>query len=143
MNTQTYRHRFSVILNYLGIILMLIIFYLVKLQVLKAAFLLLEILPLFIIIFSFRNAFIKTGIWKMTHAPGKQLDEREMQVILHATNISYSLFAIVVLIVIYLFLLCGFGQIDAVLAISILYIAHILPASILLWNERNHSRDKE
>lgn len=73
----------------------------------------------------------------MTHASFKKLDEREMQVVFKATSISYSLFVIVTLVIIYIFILSGLGQIDAVLAVSLLYIAHILPASIIAWNEKN------
>ncbi len=72
----------------------------------------------------------------MTHASFKKLDEREMQVVFKATSISYSLFVIVTLVIIYIFILSGLGQIDAVLAVSLLYIAHILPASIIAWNEK-------
>jgi len=73
----------------------------------------------------------------MTHASYKKLDEREIQVVFKATSISYSLFAIAILVIIYIFILSGLGQIDAVLAVSLLYFAHILPASIIAWNEKN------
>jgi len=72
----------------------------------------------------------------MTHASYEKLDEREMQVVFKAISISYSLFAITTLVIIYIFILSGLGQIDAVLAVCLLYIAHILPASIIAWNEK-------
>lgn len=61
----------------------------------------------------------------------KTLDERQIQVILKATRISYSIFVIVVLILIYGFALIAKGSIDVVIAAYLLYLAHLLPASIL------------
>ena len=139
MNTIQKKRRTAMILNYLSVIVMLVLFYLVKLQVLKMIYLVLEIIPIVVIILTFRNAFIKSSIWKLTHSSSKELDEREMHLVLHATNISYSLFAIAILVIIYVFILSGLGQIDAVLAISLLYFAHILPASVIAWNEKGET----
>ena len=136
MNKKTYPLRPSVVINFFGVLIILVLFYLVKLGVLQTYFLILEIIPLTLIVLSFRRAFVKTDIWKITHASSRKLDEREAQVVYRATNLSYSLFAILTLVVIYLFILSGFGQIDAVLAICILYIAHILPASVIAWNDK-------
>ena len=61
----------------------------------------------------------------------KTLDERQIQVILKATRISYSIFVIVVLILIYGFALIAKGPIDVVIAAYLFYLAHLLPASIL------------
>ena len=137
MNKIKHSCRFSVLLNYFSIIVILALFYIVRLGILKTFFLAFEIIPLIAVVLSFRHAFVKTGIWKMTHASFKKLDEREVQVVFKATSISYSLFAIAILVIIYIFILSGLGQIDALLAVSLLYFAHILPASIIAWNEKN------
>ena len=136
MNKTKHTCRFSVLINYFSIIVILALFYIVRLGILKTVFIAFEIIPLIAAVLSFRYAFLKTDIWKMTHASFKKLDEREMQVVFKATSISYSLFVIVTLVIIYIFILSGLGQIDAVLAVSLLYIAHILPASIIAWNEK-------
>ncbi len=136
MNKILKKRRTTVIINYLGIVAMLVLFYLVKSHILRTIYLVLEVIPIAVIVITFRTAFVKSSLWNMTHSSSKKLDEREMHVVLHATNISYSLFAIVTLLIIYLFILSNLGQIDAVLAISLLYIAHILPASIIAWNEK-------
>jgi len=137
MNKTKHNSRLSVLINYFSIIIILVLFYIVRMGILKTVFLAFEVIPLIAVIISFRHAFVKTGIWKMTHASFKKLDEREVQVVFKATSISYSLFAIAILVIIYIFILSGLGQIDAVLAVSLLYIAHILPASIIAWNEKN------
>jgi len=136
MNKIQQKRRLAVILNYIGILAMLVLFYLIKLQVIETIYLVLEIIPIILIVLTFRTAFIKSSIWKITHSSSKKLDEREIHEVLHATNISYSLFAIVTLVIIYIFILSGLGQIDAVLAISLLYFAHILPASVIAWNKK-------
>ena len=130
------RRRISVIINYFSILLILTIFYIIKSGLLNKAFLTLEIIPLITIIISFRNAFGKTNLWKMTHSSFKNLDEREVQVVYKATSISYSLFVIITLVVIYTFIFIGMGNIDALLAAGFLYIAHTLPAAIIAWNEK-------
>ena len=130
------RRRISVIINYFSILLILTIFYIIKLGLLNKAFLTLEIIPLITIIISFRNAFGKTNLWKMTHSSFKNLDEREVQVVYKATSISYSLFVIITLVIIYTFILIGMGNIDALLAAGFLYVAHTLPAAIIAWNEK-------
>ena len=137
MNKTKHNSRLSVLLNYFSIIVILALFYIVRLGILKTIFIAFEVIPLIAAILSFRHAFVKTGIWKMTHASFKKLDEREVQVVFRATSISYSLFAIAILVIIYIFILSGLGQIDAVLAASLLYFAHILPASMIAWNEKN------
>ena len=137
MNKIKHSCRFSVLLNYFSIIVILALFYIVRMGILKTVFLAFEVIPLIAVVLSFRHAFVKTGIWKMTHASFKKLDEREVQVVFKATSISYSLFAIAILVIIYIFILSGLGQIDTVLAVSLLYFAHILPASIIAWNEKN------
>jgi len=136
MNKTKHTRRFAVLINYFSIVVILVLFYLVRLLGLNPIFLAFEIIPLITVVLSFRHAFVKTGIWKMTHASSKKLDEREIQVVFKAMNISYSLFAITTLVIIYIFILSGLGQIDAVLAVCLLYIAHILPASIIAWNEK-------
>ncbi len=137
MNKTKHNSRLSVLINYFSIIIILVLFYIVRMGILKTVFLAFEVIPLIAVIISFRHAFVKTGIWKMTHASFKKLDEREVQVVFKATSISYSLFAIAILVIIYIFILSGLGQIDALLAVSLLYFAHILPASIIAWNEKN------
>jgi len=136
MNKTKHTSRIAVLVNYFSIIVILALYYVVRLGLLKTVFIAFEIIPLIAAVLSFRYAFLKTDIWKMTHASYKKLDEREIQVVFKATSISYSLFVIVTLVIIYIFILSGMGQIDAVLAVSLLYIAHILPASIIAWNEK-------
>ena len=136
MKSPKKSRRSSVILNYLSIILILIIFYLVKLLGISKIYLLFEIIPMVVLIMSFKSAFLNTNFWKMTHTSSKKLDERELQVVYKATTFSYTIFTILCLIIIYTFHLTGIGSIDVVLAAALLYFAHTLPAAIIAFTEK-------
>jgi len=136
MNSPPKSRRSSVILNYLSIILILIIFYLVKLLGISKIYLLFEIIPIVILIITFKSAFLNTNFWKMTHTSSKKLDERELQVVYKATTFSYTIFTILCLIIIYTFHLTGIGSIDVVLAVALLYFAHTLPAAIIAFTQK-------
>ncbi len=136
MNNPKRSRRAKVILNYLSIIFILIIFYLIKLLGINKSYLLFELIPIVILIMSFKSAFLITNFWKMTHTSSKNLDERELQIVYKATTCSYTIFTIVCLILIYLFNLTGLGSIDVVLAASLLYFAHTLPAAIIIFTEK-------
>ena len=128
-------------LNYLSLIAGILLFYTVKNHYWPPSYLLFEIGIIAILIFSLFKAFIITGFWKMVHTSPKNLDEREMQVVLNALRYSYSIFTIVCLLIIYVFAIAEYQPIDVVLAGGLLYLAHLLPASIIGWNEKNNSLD--
>ncbi len=96
-----------------------------------------------IFLFSFLKAFVKTKFWSMVHSSSKNLDEREMQVVLSALKYAYSIFTIICLVIIYGFATIGFHPIDVVLAGGLLYLAHTLPAAIVGWNEKIISTDDD
>ncbi len=75
-------------------------------------------------------------LWKLTHTSSKKLDERQMLVVNRALSISYSIFVIMVLLIIYAYALVEKGPIDVVLAICLLYLAHTLPAAFIAWTEK-------
>jgi hypothetical protein len=132
------KRRIGVVLNIAALFLTVFLFELIRFDmgIGKIAGIVLMGLSLVKVILSFIIVFVSTGIWKMSHQRMKALDERQIQVILNATRISYSVFVIVALILIYGFALIEKGPIDVVIAASLLYLAHLLPASILAWTEK-------
>ncbi len=137
-NIPIQNRRTGVLINYFALIMALIFFELTKYGIGLshwAGFTLVGFF-LFILILSFVFVYVKSGLWRLTHKKTKNLDEREIQVVTHAIRISYSIFAIVVIILVYLFAILGIGTIDVVIAASLLYLAHIIPASILAWTEK-------
>ena len=77
----------------------------------------------------------------MVHTSYKNLDEREMLVILNALKYAYSIFTIICLIIIYAFAITEYYQIDILLAGGLLLLAHTLPAAIVGWNEKYIATD--
>jgi len=127
--------RTGVIINLLSLILFCFLFeaslsYSITTMIIVAKILLLIVLGL-----SFWLTYIRTGIWRQVHLPKHKLDEREVLVIYNALRYSYSIFSILVLCLIYVYLFFG-RNIGAVTAAGLIYFAHIIPASILAWKEK-------
>lgn len=78
------QNRVWILLNAISLISALVLFYGVKIYNWPLYFLFIEIVVLTIFIISFYKAFIVTKFWKMVHNSSKNLDEREMQVVLTA-----------------------------------------------------------
>ena len=124
----------AVVINYVSLISMLVIFYVVKILDCNKFFLILEIVPLIAIIISFNFAFGKSGLWKLVHRSQKQLDERELQIVHKAIKYSYTIFVIISLVLIYLFAVAEGRPIDVLLAASLIYLAHTLPAAVIAFS---------
>jgi hypothetical protein len=124
--------------NLIALVLLVVVFELIKYKVIigKIPGLFMIGVALIVVIASFIYAFGLTGAWKLSHQRIKNLDERQIQVVLHSIRISYSIFVIIVLLVIYAFAILEKGPVDVVLAAAMLYLANILPASILAWTEK-------
>lgn len=121
----------AVVINYVSLILMLVIFYAVHWLGLNRIFIIFEILPLCAIIISFNYAFNKSGLWKLVHKSQKTLDERELHIVHKAIKYSYSMFVIICLVLIFLFAVAEGRPIDVLLATSLIYLAHTLPAAVI------------
>ena len=134
MSMQT--RRFWIIINYLSIIFLLSFFYTGKYFNWTVLVLIGEAASLLLFIVSFIKGFINTKLWRMSHTSTKNLDERQLQVLLNSLKYSYSIFTIITLIIIYGFAVAELGPIDVVLAGCLLYMAHTLPAAIIGWNEK-------
>lgn len=137
-NLRIEQRRTGVLINYFALIMVLVFFELTKYGIglpLWAGFTLMGLF-LVILILSFIHVYVKSGFWALTHKKIKNLDEREIQVLTNAIRISYSIFVIIVILLVYLFAILGIGTIDVVVAAILLYLAHIIPTSILAWNEK-------
>ena len=135
MSNSRMNQRGAVFFNYFCIVIILVVFYSIKYIGFPKEYLLFGIIPIIGLIISFRIAFGTSNLWKLTHTSFNKLDEREMQIVYKATTYSYSIFTILCLIFIYTFALLGIAPIGVVMAACLLYIAHILPASIIAWNK--------
>ncbi|NQT65452.1 MAG: hypothetical protein HQ554_04675 [FCB group bacterium] len=121
----------AVVINYVSLVLMLVIFYSVQWLDLNKIFIIIEIIPLIAIIISFNFAFNRSGLWKLVHRSQKKLDERELQIVHTAIKYSYTIFVIISLVLILLFAVAEGRPIDVLLAASLIYLAHTLPATVI------------
>ena len=130
--------RLGVMINYAALILSVFAFELIKYEKGLPNWLGFSLLGLFILIvaISFIYVYVFTGLWNLAHRRTKTLDEREIQVVTNSVRISYSIFTIAVIVIVYLFAIFGMGPFDVVIAATLLYLAHILPTSILAWTEK-------
>ena len=138
MNKQISKtaRRFWVIMNYLSILLMLTFFYSGKAFGWNITFTIAIIIVAFVLILSFIYAYGITHLWKLVHTSSKKLDERQLQIVHRALQISYSIFVICCLLIIYFYAVLIQKPIDVVLAACLLYLSHTLPAAILAWSEK-------
>ena len=112
----------------------------------NAAFVGIEILALAGIVYSFRYVYIKTGIWKLTHAHADQLDEREIQVTHESYRGSFNIFTGVSLLLVtfmvfsvrFSFVILthrGHYSFGLIVLIMLNYLAHTLPSSRIAWKQ--------
>ncbi len=124
----------AVVINYVSLILMLVIFYAVHWLGLNKIFIIVETIPLIVIIISFNFAFKRSGLWRLVHRSQKKLDERELQLVHKAVKYSYAMFVIISLALILLFAIAEGRPIDMLLATSLIYLAHTLPAAVIAFS---------
>lgn len=125
-------------INYISLIMALIFFELIKYATGIPLWAGLSLIGVFLLILvvSFIYVYVRSGLWSLTHKKTENLDEREIQVVTHAIRISYTIFVILVIALVYLFAIFGLETVDVVIAATLLYLAHIIPTSILAWTEK-------
>jgi len=132
--------RTLVLVNYGSLLLFLVAWY-ATLQLHGMLIWLPLVLPLFLIacIATFIPLYMKTGLWRLSHSKEETLDERQLQITHDALRSAYSIFSVICLLIILAVATLGgaaYFLIDVVLACSLIYFAHTLPASVLAWKER-------
>ena len=110
-------------------------FYLGKFSNWQFMVIIVEVLSIALFVTSFYMGFIKTNFWKLVHSKPENLDEREISVVLSGLKYSYSIFTILCIGTVYIFAFMDFQYIDVIFAAGLLFLAHILPAAVVGWNE--------
>jgi hypothetical protein len=133
---QSKKHRrLWVTLNYAALVGFVIIWFFILAghkNVLSYSF---GAISLIVVLISFYFAYLKTRIWNLVHTSVLKLDEREISVIYYALRYAYSIFAILCLIIMIAISLSK-KPIDIMTVAVLIYLAHILPASIIAWKEK-------
>ena len=128
--------RIWIVINYLSIVFILSFFYTGKYFNWPLLIIVGQTASILLLIGSSFLLFSRTPLWKMSHSPNDNLDERQLKVVLISLKYSYSIFTIVVLLLVYGFALAEHGPIDVVVAACLLYFAHTLPSAIVGWKEK-------
>jgi len=101
------------------------------------------ILCLIVTAITFRPLFLKTGIWKLTHAKQDVLDEREIKVTQAALSESYGWFAVTCLLIMLVqsvvtrMNICPKLSITIPLVASLIYLSHTLPGAFIAWRHQS------
>ncbi len=93
------------------------------------------IIPLLIVVISFIIVYWKTGFWHFVHKSINKLDERELQLTSSTLRYSYGIFSVLLLSILLLFSVFE-RPVSIILVVSLIYIAHIIPVSIIAWREK-------
>jgi len=136
MEKQNSKNRFWIVSNLICLVLLIIFFYLGKFKDWPLIITIAEISFIVLFIVSLYYGFIKTKFWNLVHAKSNNLDEREVSVVLTGLKYSYSIFTIIVITIIYISTLLNMHFFNIIFAGGLLYLAHILPAAIVGWNEK-------
>jgi hypothetical protein len=84
---------------------------------------------------SFIGVYWKTGLWRLVHAKDDELDERQRQITHDALRHAYSIFTVVTLLIL-LYVAFTYQDWGIIVLASLIYFAHIIPASIIAWREK-------
>ena len=134
------KRRLGVVVTFLSLCSMVLIFEYCKIEKRDSAFIAIEIIPLIIFFVSFRLTFIKTGLWKFTHKPLKKLDEREIALTSKSLRYAYGIFTVFTLFLLLSFsILCK--PMSIVLVVSLILVAHLIPASVIAWTEKRFKNE--
>ncbi len=90
-------------------------------------------------IFTSNRVHFRTGLWKLVHTKSKDLDERQIQLTYWALQISYKIYSITSLTLLFaiaLYLVAESRPFLLILLHSMIFLAHSLPASVIGWTER-------
>ena len=131
--------RLHVILNYFCIIAIIVFFSIGKLYGWSNPILIVMGLIVVVGLFSFITLYIRTKIWKLVHTKIDKLDEREIQLTHESLRFSYGIFTVISLLVLLIFALTikEYDSLLMIIFISLLYLAHTLPAAIIAWKQKD------
>ena len=132
--------RMLILINFISLALLVVIFELIKSGYFTHKHLFFEIVPLAILIFTYVQVFLRNGLWNFTHKSLSKLDEREMVLTNYSLRKAYSFFTISVLSLFVCYSLFNI-QANMVLIVSLIYLAHILPAYIIGWTAQKIVED--
>ncbi len=142
--------RIQVMVNYAALLLMNIAFYFVFTgENTSHIYDVIGLTSIIVVGVTFRSVHWKTGIWKLAHTKSEELDERELSLTHWALSQSYAWFAVICLVIMFAFSLtgrmnfCPQYTISMPLVVSLIYLSHTLPCSMIAWKAGKLPEDIE
>lgn len=129
------KRRIGVMLTYLSLFSTVLIFEYCTVKQWTNILKITEIASIVVLSVSFVFTYLKTGLWGFTHKPLKKLDEREIALTSKSLRYAYGIFTVIILVLLLSFALTDTPA-NIVLVVSLVLFAHILPASIIAWTEK-------
>ncbi|NOR44079.1 MAG: hypothetical protein GQ534_00705 [Candidatus Delongbacteria bacterium] len=126
------------LMNYLSLIFIVITFQYLRDMEWTWVFASSEVFFIVLFIISFYFSYFKTGTWGFVHRSLEKLDERELKIVGKTSRLSYAIFTVVALAIMFLLSITEW-RINMVFTSALIYFAHILPASILVIKNRKKS----
>ena len=136
MNTKISltNRRIGVTLNYFSLAAIVVIFELFKDSGLPVLTISAISGALMVWLVSFILTYIRTQAWKQVHRSFKTLDEREAGQAYESLRVAYGIFTVIVLAILLLYSVSEL-RVSIVIFVSLLYLAHVLPASFIVWKK--------
>lgn len=141
------KRKMWVTINYAALASLLAAFYTVERSSLTAPLIVWAAVSALLLVISFVMVYARTRLWRFVHTSPAKLDEREIMVTYESLRHSYAVFAVICLAI---FLVAELFRDDLLVGYEIplmpvfgalIYLAHILPASVIAWREREIYRD--
>ena len=131
-----------VTVNYVALVAILVLFYTAERTGLTTPLVVGGATALILIVISFVKVYAQTHLWRFVHTKAEKLDEREILMTYESLRRSYGFFTVICLAIFLSAELIsrelGVGYEPPMMPIiaALIYLAHILPASVIAWRER-------
>jgi hypothetical protein len=129
------RRRSGVILTYLFLAGLVLIFEYCQNSLWTSLSITVEIVLFLGLIASFIFFYVRTELWSFIHRPMEKLDEREIALTGKSLRYAYGIFTVVILSLLLSLALLD-ATIDVVMVAALILFAHLLPASVIAWTEK-------
>ena len=131
------QRRLLVAVNYLSLAVIVFLVHVGRARGWDARMVLAGLLPtLAVLVATFVGVFWRTGLWQLAHASFDKIDERQVQVMYESIRRSYTVFAVLCVVVLFVNAVAEQGHIPILIAAGLLYLAHTLPAAAVAWSEK-------
>jgi hypothetical protein len=145
-NLSISKRRIWVVLNYASVLVFIVLVLLGEYTRWVVALSVAAPLLFVLIVVSFVFLFIRTGLWKLTHAKTENLDEREIQITHQSIRHSYTIFSLISLVILFFIFLSvrysfitltpeGHFSFGLMMLTFLNYLVNTLPAAVIAWTE--------